>query len=74
MLALDSVRLDNARVIVVRHADGTTNLPTADGTGSGSPPALPIGTIAISRLALDVNDEGNDLSLSVPALAAQNPA
>lgn len=64
---LDGVVLENARVYVIRRADGTTNLPRSRET-EGAPAAVPIGRIAIAQLAIEVSDEPSGFMLSLPAL------
>lgn len=66
--AIERLRLDNARITIVRRADGTTNLPEPGG-GDGEPAALPIGRLEIAPLAVSMRDEAQDLSLDLPAAA-----
>jgi outer membrane protein assembly factor BamA len=64
--ALESVRLENVRVAIVRRADGTTNLPTTEGGEGGEPAAVPIREVTIPRLSLEVTDAVDDLSFTAP--------
>ena len=65
--ALDRVSLDNARVNIVRRADGTTNLPSTE-ADPGEPGAVPVGRIRMPQLAVTLTDDTQDLSLDLPAL------
>jgi outer membrane protein assembly factor BamA/autotransporter translocation and assembly factor TamB len=67
-LSIERLRIDNARVTILRRADGTTNLPPA-GDDGGEPQRLPIRQIEIPRLGVTVTDQQNDVSLALPGLA-----
>lgn len=67
--ALERVAMENARVHIVRRLDGTTNLPRSQSsTPAGEPSAIPIGQLAIPRLAVEISDEPSDLTITLPAL------
>lgn len=66
-VAIDGIRLENARLVIHRQADGSSNLPSPESSGDEDPPsAIPIQQIQIPRLAVDVADEGSGVSLSLP--------
>ena len=59
IVAIDHIRLENARLVIHRRADGSSNLPAAESSDDDGPPsALPIQRIEVPRLAIDVADEG----------------
>ena len=68
-IAIEQLAIDNARIAIVRQADGSTNLPQPAGGSSGEPDALPIARLRVPRLGLSVVDEVNALRLELPALA-----
>jgi outer membrane protein assembly factor BamA/autotransporter translocation and assembly factor TamB len=69
-VAIDGIRLENARLVIHRQADGSSNLPSPESSGDEDPPsAIPIQRIQIPRLAVDVADEGSGVSLSLPNIA-----
>jgi hypothetical protein len=72
-LAIDRIRIDNARVDVEWRADGSSNLPAAGGAAGGAagaePSAIPIGLIEIPRLAVRASDEAAGWSLALPHVA-----
>ena len=68
-VALENVTVTNGGVQVVRHRDGTTNLPASSGRTPEEPPPLRVSLIDIPRLRVDVRDEQGDLTLAVPAVA-----
>jgi outer membrane protein assembly factor BamA len=69
-LSIDRLAIDNARITILRRADGTTNLPSG-GTDGGEAQALPIGQLDVPRLAVSVTDESSDASLVLPALVVR---
>jgi len=68
---IDRVRIENARLIIRRGADGVLNLPSGRGDATpGEPPSVRIGHIEIPKLAVTVLDETHDFSLDLPAVSA----
>ena len=67
-VAFENVSVTNGGVQVVRHGDGTTNLPSSSGGASEEPPPLRIALIDIPRLRIDVRDEQGGLTLAMPAV------
>jgi outer membrane protein assembly factor BamA/autotransporter translocation and assembly factor TamB len=67
-LAIDLLRIDNARIDVRRRADGTTNLPSGAESAAGEPAALPLERLDVPQLVVTVVDEAGDVSLTLPAL------
>ena len=68
--SIDRLALGNARISVLRRADGSTNLPSPAPEGEpGEPSAVPIGRLQILQLAVTVSDETQGLRVDLPALA-----
>src|SRR5688572_17124748 len=63
-VAIDKLDLVGPRVTVVRHANGTTNLPSGSSTSSDEPP-LDLGLVTLSTLTIALADEatGREVSL-----------
>ena len=55
-LAIDKLELVGPRVTVVRHANGTTNLPSGRSTSSDAP-LLDLGMVTLSALTIAIADE-----------------
>jgi outer membrane protein assembly factor BamA/autotransporter translocation and assembly factor TamB len=67
--AVGDVRLDDARLSIVRRADGITNLPSSNRAEEpGEPTEIPLRRLSVPRLALDVVDAVHDVTLTIPAL------
>ena len=61
LLHLEAIR---PQLVVVRHADGTTNLPTGGSGSSASSTPLRLGTIQLSQLTVEVaDDDGRALAV-----------
>jgi outer membrane protein assembly factor BamA/autotransporter translocation and assembly factor TamB len=67
-VVLDEVAVTRGSVRIVRRADGTTNLPTSSGSGTGEPAPLPIARVIAPALSVEYSDEPADVALSTPAL------
>ena len=63
-VAIDKLDLVGPRVTVVRHANGTTNLPSGSSTSSDAPP-LDLGMVTLSALTIALADEstGREVAL-----------
>ena len=70
-LNISELSLTNALVRVHRRADGTSNLPSSDGSPGGDPAAIPIDRFDVPRLTVDVVDEQIDLRLQIPVMAVR---
>ena len=70
-LTFDAIRAVNARVLVRRRPDGSTNLPTPSGEPAGDPPPLRVNLIDVPQVAVDLRDEQAARFLWIPALAIQ---
>src|SRR5262249_50314323 len=46
------------RIVLLRHLDGRTNLPTSPNSPSSPPTPLHLGIVALRQLSLDFEDEG----------------
>ena len=59
-------RLDLVRpsISVVRHRDGTTNLPVSKGDPSSQSPPLRLGIVDVRRFSVDINDEMGGQSIA----------
>jgi outer membrane protein assembly factor BamA/autotransporter translocation and assembly factor TamB len=68
-VALDRVRLENARFAIHRRADGSSNLPSSESSGDEEPSAILIGRLEIPQLGVALTDESSGLSLSLPHIA-----
>jgi uncharacterized protein involved in outer membrane biogenesis len=70
VFAINRLRLDNARIRIVRSQDGATNLPAPAAEGEpGEPQGIPITRLEIPQLALSIADETQPLSVDIPAMA-----
>jgi outer membrane protein assembly factor BamA len=69
-LSIERLRVDNARLTVIRYADGTTNLPSG-GADAGEPRPFPIRQLDVPHLTVTVTDESGDASLVLPGLAVR---
>ena len=67
-VAFERVSVTNGAVQVLRHRDGTTNLPSSSESPI-DPPPLRIALIDVPRLRIDVRDEQGDATLAMPAVA-----
>jgi outer membrane protein assembly factor BamA/autotransporter translocation and assembly factor TamB len=70
-LTFDEIAATNARVLVRRRPDGSTNLPSPAGEPDDDPPPLGVNRIDIPQIALDLRDEQEARFLWIPALALQ---
>jgi outer membrane protein assembly factor BamA/autotransporter translocation and assembly factor TamB len=69
-VAIDSLRLDDARVAVRWRADGSSNLPSARSADAAGPPAaVEIGRLEIPNLGIDVVHDPARVTVSLPDLA-----
>ena len=66
--AVAEVVVTAGHVTVVRTAQGT-NLPASTRAGGGTPAALRIAHIVIPGMAVEIRDETDDLTLTIPALS-----
>src|SRR5262249_33597090 len=57
LVAIRRLDVEHPRVVLLRHPDGRTNLPTVPSSPSSQPTPLRLGTMALTRLSLDVEDE-----------------
>ena len=67
-ISFDEVSIGKGVVHIVRRADGTTNLPTSSGTGTGEPAPLPIARVIAPALAIEYRDEPADIELRTAAM------
>jgi len=67
-LAFTDISAIDARVMVHRRIDGTTNQPSSGDGPVVEPPAFRIAKLDIPRLAIDLRDDQTDSSLQIPAL------
>jgi len=66
--ALEDVTIDDARVRIVRRADGTTNLPDT-GPDTGEEPApLPVQHLGVARMSVEIEDASSSVLLAMPAV------
>jgi outer membrane protein assembly factor BamA len=70
-LAFDEIAATNARVLVRRRPDGSTNLPSPSGAPDEDPPPLRVNRIDVPQIALDLRDEQEARFLWIPSLAIQ---
>ena len=68
-IAFEHIGLTNARVLVRKRPDGTTNIPAASNTPGGEPAPLSVATLDAPRIAIDLRDEEAARFLWAPALA-----
>ena len=69
-MAIDSMRIDDARVALRWRADGSSNLPSAVSTDDAGPPAaLEISRLEIPNLAIDVVHEPARVALALPNMS-----
>ena len=54
---LQRLELDQPRVTILRHPDGTTNLPTSRSDPTSSPSPIHLGRVGLSALIVEVEDE-----------------
>ena len=70
-LTFDDIAVTNARVLVRRRADGSTNLPSPSGAPDEEPPPLRVNRIDAPQIAIDLRDEQEARFLWIPSLAVQ---
>jgi outer membrane protein assembly factor BamA/autotransporter translocation and assembly factor TamB len=70
-LRFDEIAAANARVLVRRRPDGSTNLPAPSDSPREEPAPLRVNRIAVPQIALDLRDEQDARFLWIPALAIQ---
>jgi outer membrane protein assembly factor BamA/autotransporter translocation and assembly factor TamB len=70
-VAFENVGVVNGAVLVVRRADGTTNLPPSSESPDGDPPPLRISLIDIPRLRIELRDEQGDAAFVAPSAAVR---
>jgi outer membrane protein assembly factor BamA len=70
-LTFEEIGATNARMLVRRRPDGSTNLPTAPDGPDEEPPPLRVNRIDVPQMALDLRDEQAARFLWIPALAIQ---
>jgi len=70
-LAFDEIAATNARVLMRRRPDGSTNLPNPSGAPDEDPPPLRVNRIDVPQIALDLRDEQEARFLWIPSLAIQ---
>jgi outer membrane protein assembly factor BamA len=70
-LTVDAITATNARVLVRRRPDGSTNLPSPAGEPDADPAPLRVNRIDVPQIALDLRDEQEARFLWIPALALQ---
>ena len=68
-LAFEDISVTNARVLIRRREDGTTNLPPQSDRATSDPPPLRVNRIAAARLSVDLRDEQAARFVWIPALA-----
>ncbi len=51
------IELVRPRVAILRHRDGSTNLPTIPGSPSSKPTPLHLGIVSLAQMSFDVEDE-----------------
>jgi outer membrane protein assembly factor BamA len=54
---IDRLEIDRPHLTIVRHADGTTNLPASQSSSGSQPAPLHFGRIALKMLTVEVKDE-----------------
>jgi outer membrane protein assembly complex protein YaeT len=54
---LDRLELEQPRVTILRHRDGTTNLPTSRSDATSSPSPIHLGLVELRALIVEVEDE-----------------
>ncbi len=70
-LTFDEIAAANARVLVRRRPDGSTNLPSPPGAPADDPPPLRVNRIEVPQIAVDLRDEQAARFLWIPSLAIQ---
>ena len=50
-------RLERPHLTIVRHADGTTNLPASRSTSTSAPSPIHLGRVALSTMSVELEDE-----------------
>ncbi|MBI2186501.1 MAG: translocation/assembly module TamB domain-containing protein [Acidobacteria bacterium] len=68
-LAFEQIAAENARVLVRRRPDGSTNLPAPSGGPRDEPPPLRVNRLDVPQIALDLRDEQAARFLWIPSLA-----
>ena len=65
--AVEIVRLELERphLTIVRHADGTTNLPASRSSSTSAPSPIHLGRVALSAMSVELEDESAGHRLSV---------
>ncbi|HEX7794331.1 MAG TPA: translocation/assembly module TamB domain-containing protein [Vicinamibacterales bacterium] len=57
LVEVRQLELVHPRIVILRHRDGRTNLPTTPGSPSSQPTPLHLGIVALRQLSLDFEDE-----------------
>jgi outer membrane protein insertion porin family len=57
LVEVRQLELEHPRIVVLRHRDGRTNLPTTPGSSPSQPTPLHLGIVALRQLSLDFEDE-----------------
>ena len=68
ILELERVELVRPRIVLVRHRDGTTNLPSGPAQSSAAPEPLRLGIVAVSQMSLEAEDEAAGHRLAIGPL------
>ena len=62
---IQQIELIRPRAAILRHQDGSTNLPTVPSSPSSQPTPLHLGIVALTQLSLDVEDEAGGRKAAV---------
>jgi outer membrane protein assembly factor BamA len=54
---IDRLEIDRPRLTIVRHADGTTNLPESRSDSTSAPSPIHLGRVALRTLSIELEDE-----------------
>ena len=54
---IDRLELERPHLTIVRHADGTTNLPASRSTSTSAPSPIHLGRVALSAMSVEFEDE-----------------
>src|SRR5262249_2038643 len=57
LIEISQLELVHPRIVLFRHRDGRTNLPTTPSCASSQPTPLHLGIVALTQLSLDFEDE-----------------
>lgn len=69
-LALDALAVDDGRVVIVREADGSSNLPAEGARRPGVAPDVHLGSLTLRDVSITYADHGAELGVDIPHLSA----